>query len=163
MLFKIASFLSFKKKGSEEVIYTYPVSHSLFISILSCTSSFSLSLSPCLPLSYSLSLSLPFHLPLSNFFGLSLSLSIFHSLSISHTHSFLFPHTSIQANLIAEDEALRLAAIEAEEEEDTLNANLDNLDLSPYELSLYIEEQRKIRYCDNRNDYLIFIISFIYF
>jgi hypothetical protein len=32
-----------------------------------------------------------------------------------------------------------------EEEEENLDANLDNLDLSPYELSLYMEEQRKKR------------------
>ena len=59
--------------------------------------------------------------------------------------SFFF-FFSFKDNKVAEEEAARLATLEAEEEEDdTLNNNLDSLDLSPYELALYLEEQRKKR------------------
>jgi hypothetical protein len=80
----------------------------------------------------------PYPLPPPSLFPL-----LTHTLT-SHTPP-LSPHT--QENTVAEEEAARLAAIEAEEEEEEglINANLDNLDLSPYELALYMEEQRKKR------------------
>ena len=55
-------------------------------------------------------------------------------------------HTHTQSNTAAEEEAARLAAIEMEEEEEEITNQIhDNQDLSPYELSLYTEEQRKKR------------------
>ena len=82
----------------------------------------------------------------SSFLLLSSSflLSSFLLLSFFHSSSFFF---SFKDNKVAEEEAARLATLEAEEEEDdTLNNNLDSLDLSPYELALYLEEQRKKRW-----------------
>eukprot|EP00596_Hydrurales_sp_CCMP1899_P004949 CAMPEP_0119051930 /NCGR_PEP_ID=MMETSP1177-20130426/73383_1 /TAXON_ID=2985 /ORGANISM="Ochromonas sp, Strain CCMP1899" /LENGTH=1845 /DNA_ID=CAMNT_0007031303 /DNA_START=346 /DNA_END=5881 /DNA_ORIENTATION=+ len=66
---------------------------------------------------------------------------------VSRIASFLkFKKKGTKEDLLkAEEEAAKIALLEMEEEEDNLDANLDNLDLSPYELSLYMEEQRKKR------------------